>query len=226
MTTIATQTSPVAGLAGIPTSQTAGSTKGDLGQQDFLKLMTTQLQNQDPFAPMENGEFLGQMAQFSTVSGIEQLNATLGQIGDQIGQFRIATAATLLGQEVLVPGNLARPDADGRISGAVELTDPAELLTVTYADARTGGLLHTQTLGAQAAGMVGFAWDDVPASVRDGGRPVQVTVSATTEGKTAPLGPAVFARVMSVTMAPGATDYSLEVRDQGSVPGANVMGLR
>ena len=44
--------------------------KDQLGQEDFLKLMTTQLQNQDPFAPMENGEFIAQMAQFSTVTGI------------------------------------------------------------------------------------------------------------------------------------------------------------
>ncbi|MGS4946797.1 flagellar hook assembly protein FlgD [Meridianimarinicoccus sp. RP-17] len=226
MTTIATQASPFAGLTGTTAGQGAGPIKGDLGQQDFLKLMTTQLQNQDPFAPMENGEFLGQMAQFSTVSGIEQLNTTLGQIGDQIGEFRIATASTLLGQEVLVPGNLARPDAEGRITGAVELAEPADVLTVTFSDARNGALLHTQTLGAQAAGMVGFTWDDVSASVRDSGRPVQISVAATADGKTEAVGPAVFARVMSVTMDRAAGDYALELRDQGKVPGNTVMGLR
>lgn len=226
MTTITNQGSPFAGLSGTNSGQPAGSIKGDLGQKDFLKLMTTQLQNQDPFAPMENGEFLGQMAQFSTVSGIEKLNTTLAQIGDQIGQFRIATASSLLGQEVLVPGNLARPDADGRISGAVELAEAADVVTVAFSDARNGALLHTQTLGAQAAGMVGFEWKDVPAAVRDGDRPVQISVSATANGKTEAVGPAVFARVMSVTMAPGSTDYSLDVRDQGTVPGNTIMGLR
>ena len=226
MTTIVPQTSPLAGLTGSTQSQTAASSNGDLGQEDFLKLMTAQLQNQDPFAPMENGEFLGQMAQFSTVSGIEQLNATLGQIGDQIGEFQIATASTLLGQEVLVPGNLARPDAEGRISGAVELTESADVLTVTYSDPRTGSLLHTQTMGPQSPGMVGYSWTDVPASVRDSGKPVQVSISATSEGKTETLGPSVFARVMTVTMAPGSDQYSLEVEDQGTVLGTNVMGLR
>ena len=48
-----------------------------LGQSDFLKLMTTQLQNQDPFAPMDNGDFIAQMAQFSTVTGIEEVNSSL-----------------------------------------------------------------------------------------------------------------------------------------------------
>ena len=57
--------------------------KQTLGQEDFLKLMTTQLQNQDPFAPMENGDFIAQMAQFSTVSGIKDVNRhlSLGSLG-------------------------------------------------------------------------------------------------------------------------------------------------
>ena len=56
---------------------TAKTPKSSLGQEDFLKLMTTQLQNQDPFAPMENGEFIAQMAQFSTVTGITEMGQTL-----------------------------------------------------------------------------------------------------------------------------------------------------
>src|SRR6056300_2030238 len=91
--------------------------KQTLGQQDFLKLMTTQLQNQDPFSPMENGDFIAQMAQFSTVSGIQQMNNGLSGLADQMRQMRIATASNLLGHSVLVPGNLARPDADGQIHG-------------------------------------------------------------------------------------------------------------
>ena len=54
--------------------------KDELGQDEFLKLMTTQLQNQDPFAPMDNGDFIAQMAQFSSVSGINQLNDTMGSM--------------------------------------------------------------------------------------------------------------------------------------------------
>ena len=54
--------------------------KDQLGQSDFLKLMTTQLQNQDPFAPMDNGDFIAQMAQFSTVTGIQEMNGSLGKI--------------------------------------------------------------------------------------------------------------------------------------------------
>ena len=89
-------------------AQKANSDK--LGQSDFLKLMTTQLQNQDPFAPMDNGDFIAQMAQFSTVTGITEMGQSLKGIADQLGEFRIATAANLLGSSVMLPGSTARAD--------------------------------------------------------------------------------------------------------------------
>ena len=67
--------------------------------------MTTQLQNQDPFSPMENGDFIAQMAQFSTVTGIAEMGESLKSLSNQLGEFRIATATNLLGHSVLVPGN-------------------------------------------------------------------------------------------------------------------------
>jgi len=122
---------------------------GDLGQQDFLTLMTAQLQNQDPFSPMENGEFLAQMAQFSTVAGLDTVNSTLGEISSQIGGNRIATASSLLGQQVLVPGTLARPDASGGVHGVADLPEATSAVTVVYSDAQTGVELHRQDMGAQ-----------------------------------------------------------------------------
>ena len=68
--------------------------KSTLGQEDFLKLMTTQLQNQDPFAPMENGDFIAQMAQFSTVTGITQMGETMKNVSDQLSELRIASATS------------------------------------------------------------------------------------------------------------------------------------
>lgn len=226
MTTIQNNGSVLAGSAGQP-SQPASSVGGaNLGQQDFLTLLTTQLQNQDPFSPMESGEFLAQMAQFSTVSGISEVNDTLGDIGDQIGEFRIATAANLLGQEVLIPGNMARPDANGVVHGAVELPEPANVVTVTYSHPDTGALLHTQTYSNQPKGMMGFSWEDVPATFVDNDMPLRVGVNATTNDGTSTLGPSVFAQVMSVTMGSDASDYKLETQDHGTVTGRDVTGLR
>ena len=81
---------------------TQKAAKDTLGQSDFLKLMTTQLQNQDPFAPMDNGDFIAQMAQFSTVTGIQEVNNSIGQLVEEFDQARIATASNLLGHSVLV----------------------------------------------------------------------------------------------------------------------------
>ena len=58
--------------------------KDQLGQEDFLKLMTVQLQNQDPFAPVDNADFIAQMAQFSTVTGIQEMNGSLGKLVEEI----------------------------------------------------------------------------------------------------------------------------------------------
>ena len=72
-----------------------------MGQEDFLKLMTTQLQNQDRFAPMDNGDFIAQMAQFSTVTGITEINSNLTNLGSKLEPNRVATAAQFLGHSFL-----------------------------------------------------------------------------------------------------------------------------
>ncbi|MGP3697206.1 flagellar hook assembly protein FlgD [Rhodobacter sp. NSM] len=217
-------TSYATGLALQSASQSKGSS--NLGQEDFLTLLTTQLQNQDPFQPMENGEFLAQMAQFSTVSGIEQLNTTLSGIGEGMGSFRTATAASLIGRSVLVPGTLARADASGSVHGAATLADPAEAVVVTYSNSVTGQLLHSQTLGAQQAGQVGFGWDEVPSSLVSSRVPIRVSVTATSADASVPLSPSVYARVLSVGTSADGQSTMLEVEDQGSVPADTITSFR
>ena len=81
MTTIDPNSAQAALFEKLGITKQAGTQKASndtLGQSDFLKLMTTQLQNQDPFAPMDNGDFIAQMAQFSTVTGIQEINALDG----------------------------------------------------------------------------------------------------------------------------------------------------
>ena len=70
-----------AGILSPPPAQESG---GDLGQEDFLTLMISQFRNQDPFEPMDNGDFLGQLAQFGTVNGIEQLNSAFAGLAGSI----------------------------------------------------------------------------------------------------------------------------------------------
>ena len=139
-------------------SEAQKATKDTLGQSDFLKLMTTQLQNQDPFAPMDNGDFIAQMAQFSTVTGIEEVNGSLKRLVEEFDQARIATASNLLGHSVLVPGSVGRPNEDGELHGVLDLPEATFMTKLTYFDADTNEELHSEDLGALAAGLVGFSW--------------------------------------------------------------------
>ena len=139
--------------------------KSSLGQEDFLRLMTTQLQNQDPFAPMENGEFIAQMAQFSTVTGITEMGQSLNGISDKLNEFRIATASDLLGNSVLVPGNIARPNKNNEIHGIIDLPSASSETSVSFFD-DSGEHLHSIDLGAQPGGLVGFEWLDIPEDIK------------------------------------------------------------
>jgi len=101
-----------------------GQTKrGDLGLNDFFKLMVTQLKNQDPMKPLENGEFLSQIAQFGTVSGIDKLNKTFEGLAANLTSGQAIQAGNLIGREVLVPGGVAAL-APGQPSAASSSSTP------------------------------------------------------------------------------------------------------
>jgi flagellar basal-body rod modification protein FlgD len=207
---------------------TAATAKGNetLGQKDFLTLLTAQLRNQDPLKPLENTEFLGQMAQFSTVAGIDRLNQTLTGQGGSLRDARMTMASGMLGHSVLVQTPVARPDAGGALHGAVDLDAPAQALIVTYADAKTGALLHSQTLGAQGGGRVSFGWDDLPPDLAANRALLRVSVTAAAEGSSRSLEPMLFSRVQSVTAAAGTEDVMLQVEDFGLLSTLEIEAFR
>ena len=148
--------------------------KDQLGQEDFLKLMTTQLQNQDPFAPMENGEFIAQMAQFSTVTGITEMSNNMKALNDKIDSFRIATASQYLGHSVLVPGNVVRPNGNNDINGVIDLPNATTKLQVFF-QKENGEIIDQLDLGGQSRGLVGFAWENLPAEIKDKNEPIYIS---------------------------------------------------
>ena len=87
--------------------------ESEMGQADFLRLMTTQLQYQDPFKPMESGEFLGQIAQFSTVSGIQGMQESLDGLAAALSSNQTLQAASLVGRGVMVPSSAAWLGTEG-----------------------------------------------------------------------------------------------------------------
>lgn len=123
----------------------------------FLTLLTTQLKNQDPLDPLDNAQLTSQLAQISTVNGIEKLNATLQTLLAGLKDMQAMEAAALVNHGVLVPGSSMTLGEQGGIGG-FELAAPAEEVTVMIKDAN-GLVVRTLSLGAQEAGVVPFFWD-------------------------------------------------------------------
>lgn len=132
----------------------------DLGQEDFLKLMVTELRHQDPFKPMESGDFLGQIAQFGAVSGISSLEDKFGELAASLVSNQALQAATLVNSSVLVATDVGALPDGGRVEGAVDLPFAADQVRVGIYD-QAGGLVRQLELGANPAGPVGFSWDGV-----------------------------------------------------------------
>ena len=135
----------------------------ELGQEDFLTLMITQFQNQDPFEPMDNGEFLGQLAQFSTVNGIDSLNSAFAGLSGALQDEQALQAANLVGRSVLAISERGYVGQGSGIEGAVELAGAASDVQVDIVN-RNGELVKTISLGEQQAGLARFSWDGTDAS--------------------------------------------------------------
>ena len=189
----------------------------ELGQAEFLELMTAQLKFQDPLQPMENGEFLAQMAQFGTVSGINELNSAFDNMSAAFQSNQALQASTMVGRSVLVPSNQVRLGEQGDLSAAVELDQPASKLVVSINDAN-GQLVHRIDLGRQQAGLVDVTWNGMNA---DGQRlsPGAYTIQAEVrQGDSVSVGKTLsVVQVESVTLGQAGQDLTLTVSDLGDI---------
>jgi flagellar basal-body rod modification protein FlgD len=148
----------------------------------FLKLLVTQLKNQDPLNPMDNAQMTSQIAQINTVSGIAKVNTTLGTLLDSFNSSQAVQSTGMIGKSVLVAGSQLSL-ANGQAVGGVKLDGPADQVTVNILNAG-GKVLQTQDLGAREAGNLNFSWDgknDAGESSADGA--YRFSVTATQGGK-------------------------------------------
>ena len=175
----------------------ASENKSTLGQEDFLKLMTTQLQNQDPFAPMENGDFIAQMAQFSTVTGITEMGNEMKAINDKLDSFRIATASQYLGHSVLVPGNMVRTNGKDNVEGVIDVPNATTKLQVFF-QKENGEIIDQLDLGGQSRGLVGFTWENIPEEIKKGNEKIFISAFLGDNPDQA-LGTSVFSKVLGTS---------------------------
>ena len=135
--------------------------------------MTAQLNNQDPFAPVDNTQMVAQMAQFSSLAGITDMNTTLKAISDKLTGTSTSDAMSYVGRTVLTEGDTAYGRTSGGIAGGIELDGDATDVTVSI-QSPDGQVLKTMSLGAQSKGTINYDWDGKTDGGADAGhRPVQ-----------------------------------------------------
>lgn len=201
-----------------------GTNSASLGQSDFLKLMTAQLKNQDPMAPMDNGQFLGQMAQFSTVSSLGDMATQLKAMSEQLAANRLLSSGALIGRSVLSAGNVGELTADRPLDGVVRLTEPADGVTVTVRNA-VGQIMESFELGPSNAGDYPFSWDGaLPQGVKALPGRYQVTVQVARNNKSSAEAALLYTPVMSVSNNKG--EVTLNLQTGASVALSQVTNLR
>lgn len=140
------------------TQEKAPQAKEDFGKQEFLELMLAQLNNQDPMEPMENGEFLSQIAQFTTATGVSDLHSAFADLANSLSSNQALQASSLVGRTVLVPTSSAYLASGEGVSGRATVSASTSQLNISIYDA-AGQAVRTIPLGQQPAGEIEFNWD-------------------------------------------------------------------
>ncbi len=206
----------VSSVSNTAATDLAAQSGNNAGAADrFLKLLVAQMQNQDPLNPMDNAQVTSQMAQINTVTGIEKLNTTVQGLNSQFVQMQALQGASLVGRDVIVPGNLVDID-EGVGQGGFELTSAADAVKVEILSA-SGQVVETMQLGAQSAGMHSFDWKAGTATNDSG---LRFRVTSTLGGVTTTATPLMRDTVDAVSTS--GTGFSLELARSGSVGYADI----
>ncbi len=190
-------------------SATAKSSVQEMSDR-FLKLLVTQLKNQDPMNPMENAELTMQLAQMSTVEGVNQLNDSLDALNAQFRASQVIQGAGMVGHQVLAEGDYLLLSESAGVGG-VELESKADSVKVDIYNAN-GNLVRSLDLGEQDSGLVRFVWDGKGTdgtALADGDYTFQVT--ATAAGKDVAATTYSLGQVLSVALK----DNAMEVEVSG-----------
>lgn len=202
-----------------------------LSQEDFMQLMMAQMKHQDPFKPMANGEFIGQMAQFSSVKGLKEIKDSFNTLSSALQSAQALQASSIVGRGVLVPGTVTELSAQGQMKGAVKVPHNTENVVVNIAD-KKGQLIKTIDLGAKQEGVAQFSWDgviseadpNIPGSQRQVAEPGQYTISAQiqVDGELQAIDTLVVDQVNSVSLGKDSQGIQLNLSNSGSTSLANV----
>jgi flagellar basal-body rod modification protein FlgD len=207
-------------LAAAQAANAQNAKKTELGQDDFLQLMITQLKNQDPFKPLDPSQYVGQLAQFSSVSGLKEINTAIAGLTSSLRGNQVLDGAAMIGRTIVAQGSqvyLPAP-SEGRtgIAGAIDVPKGTTALQLVVKDA-SGATVRTQALDP-TAGMRGFAWDgrnDAGAAAAAGAYRVEIV--ANVAGKNESLATSIAAGVSSVALDPATGALLLDTDVLGEI---------
>lgn len=179
-------------------AKNAATNNVDEAQNRFMTLLVTQMKNQDPLNPMDNAQVTSQMAQLSTVTGIDKLNNTLELLIGNVQTGQSYQASSMIGHNVLVAGNEVRSSGSGGYFG-IELPIGADNVSVKIKDA-SGSVVRTISLGTQEAGTLPLNWDGMnDAGTAAAAANYKFEVTATTAGQSVVANGLSYAEVMSIS---------------------------
>ncbi|MDR9753426.1 flagellar hook assembly protein FlgD [Pseudomonas sp. SZMC_28357] len=197
-----------------------------LGKDSFLKLLVTQLNNQNPLDPQDNGEFVAQLAQFSSLEGITTLNDSVKNISDAFGSSQALQASSLVGRSVIIKTDKTVVDTSKTMDGTVVVPESGDPLTVTInvKDA-DGKAVRSIVLEKQNGGVTDFKWDgkNEAGEVAPAGS-YTFTATTTIDSQSVALDTYLPATVNSVTMIPG-EELMLNLAGLGKVGISNVQTI-
>lgn len=198
-------------------TESTTSSSSSLGKNEFLQLLVTQLNNQNPLDPQDNSEFVAQLAQFSSLESMENLNTTVGSFLSTYQSSQALQASSLVGSSVIVQTGSALVDTSESLNGTVVMPSSGSNVNVKVYDS-AGSLVKTISLGDQSSGNVDFIWDGTDASGETVDPGVYSFIAeASLDGTTTALSTYLPAKVNSVTLGQDGGEMTLNLAGIGSV---------
>ncbi|MBJ7278224.1 flagellar hook assembly protein FlgD [Marinobacter salarius] len=188
----------------------------ELGKNEFMELMIAQLKNQNPLEPQDNGEFISQLAQFSSLEEMQSLSGSVDDMASQFRSTQALQASAMVGRTVLAPSSIGVLGADGEISGNVSVPATTSGLRITVEN-ESGEQVRQIDMGEQQPGQTAFSWDgkDGNGNSLPPGR-YKVVAEASYPGGLEQLGTMVSANVDSVSLGQGGS-ITLNLAGMGSI---------
>ncbi|MFD1007339.1 flagellar hook assembly protein FlgD [Oceanisphaera ostreae] len=208
-----------------PAEKAEQNNNAKLEQEDFFSLLTQQLAYQDPFKPADNAQMVSQMTSFATSEGINQMSAQLAGLNEVMTSNQALQASSLVGQDVLLPSDLAYWDQGDAVNGVIAVGEGAQNVKVRIED-ESGQLVREITLDGPQRGNTPFSWD----GLNEQGEPApvgkyQFKVNALIGNERQDLNPLMFARVNSVTLGSGDSPTLVNLSGLGGIPLSQVLEI-